>query len=181
MPPECKLNRHARAAVAALSSSADDTRRLGVIPTSYGCVLANLIEGLTGSRPTLKTADVMLCLLRTTLWDAACSSFRAARSGRTWVYANDPEDLLFQTEDARMAQTIFERDRNARRTKPAEDAPQAMRRSARGRVAIKFSPDFHWNHGDEYVMALDEHQSGTRAKRHAGIRRRTRKRLTALI
>jgi hypothetical protein len=181
-----QLDKYARVGVGALSTISAYTRRLGVIPDSYGSVLGSAVERLTGSKPSLKARDAMLCSLRAALWDAASASFRAARDARSWVYTNDPEDLLFKAEDDRCAQAIFERARSAKMSADTASSQRehATRRSRRGRVPRALSTDFHWNLADEYVLALDDRPKRGSASifaRNAGRRRRLRMRLTALI
>jgi hypothetical protein len=99
---------------------------------------------------------------------------------------NDPEDVLLHTESDRRAQALFEAERDAKRASIATAANPTTpsRRSTRGRVPNPMSDDFIWNSRDEYVLALDERQQGTRGVdrvRAAARRRRERNTLTSLI
>ena len=182
------LGRHARDALAGANANSDYTRRLGLVPNSYGATIAGAIEKATGRKPTLKTVANALDALRASLWDSASASFRAAHDARTWVYENDPADRLLEVEEDRYAIFLFERERNKRRgirrprkrintrvkhqlkaskgKRGKRASRQPTRRSVRTRMRKKDAA-FYWNFGDEYVQALDEVSAMTSGRIHA--------------
>jgi hypothetical protein len=195
------FGRHARAALHKVGKLSTYTRRLGVVPESYGCVLADAMYKATGNKPSLKAVSAALESVRTSMWDAACASFRAAHAARVWVYDNDPEDRLNMAEDDRRAQKIFERRRDKARgiqrgrrlrggrkngTATASTPRRAevpRRRSLRGRVQKKDDSAYCWNYSDDYVQALDEVDMDTKRsmKRDASTRAEVGRTLASLI
>ena len=131
-------------------------RRLGLIPASYRVVLKQAIKETGGPPPTLKELDGMMNDIRGILWNSAFQAFKAAHRARVWVYEADPDNNIAKLEGDRLAQRLFERDKQMRTRPPqSEPGPTPTRHSHRRRSRPKYV-GYVVNWEDQYVQALDE-------------------------
>ena len=188
LPQVHTFPRLARRAIKHTNNCTEYGRRLGVLDPSYANVLDAVVTRATGSRPSLKVTEDSLTALRTSLWDAAMSSFKAARQARKWVYSNDPNGGLARAEADRKAQWLFELQRKAEKepSKVSGKKPKKLRtsgtqrRSTRAVSRSHFQSDFWWNPQDQYVLDLDEVNAPTSGNIHTRISDRSKCHLHSL-